>query len=379
MATPWPVDRTRLAWMGFGVILAGLVGLIIYRFIGTFVFGVFIYYATRPLYIRVRRRVGPPSLAAAVSLLGVALPALLLISYTFAIALQEFNRLADRYEFASLETYIQPYIDVSGVLQTPTQLLEDGGLEAIREVITQATAYVGFIGTGALHLFVMIAIAFYLLRDDYRLSRWVRRRFADDTGVFEAYVDAVDRSYHQIFFGNILNAALTGTIGAIAYNVLDLLAPAVVPIPYPTLLGLLAGVASLIPIIGMKLVYFPATILLIAEAVLAGKPGALWFPLVFAAVSFVIVDTIPDLVLRPYVSGRNLHVGMVMLAYIFGPLAFGWYGIFLGPMILVLVIHFARLVLPELMAGVPIRPYAVDPSQMIETSDSESDEADPSQ
>ena len=379
MAMPWSMDRTRLAWTVFGALLAGLVGFVVYRFIGTFVFGVFIYYATRPLYIRVRRRVGPPSLAAAVSLLGVALPALLLIAYTFAIALQEFNRLAARYEFASLETYIQPYIDVSGILQTPTQLLEDGGLEAIREVITQATGYIGFIGTGALHLFVMIAIAFYLLRDDYRLSRWVRRRFADDTGVFEAYADAVDRSYHQIFFGNILNAALTGTIGAIAYNVLDLLAPVVVPIPYPTLLGLLAGVASLIPIIGMKLVYFPVTIVLIAEALLAGEPGALWFPVVFAAVSFVIVDTIPDLVLRPYVSGRNLHVGMVMLAYIFGPLAFGWYGIFLGPMILVLVIHFARLVLPELMAGVPIRPYAVDPSQMIETTDSESDEVDPSQ
>jgi len=90
-------------------------------------------------------------------------------------------------------------------------------------------------------------------------------------------------------------------------------------------------------------------------------PTTMWFTAAFVAVSFVIVDTIPDLVLRPYVSGRNLHVGAVMIAYTLGPLLFGWYGIFLGPIILVLVINFARHVLPVLIAREPLVPYAVDP------------------
>ena len=81
----------------------------------------------------------------------------------------------------------------------------------------------------------------------------------------------------------------------------------------------------------------------------------------------MIVDVIPDIVLRPYVSGRNLHMGMVMFAYIFGPLLFGWYGLFLGPMLLVVMVHFARLVLPELLDGERIQPYAVDPSQVTGT------------
>jgi predicted PurR-regulated permease PerM len=89
-------------------------------------------------------------------------------------------------------------------------------------------------------------------------------------------------------------------------------------------------------------------------------------PIAFAALSFVVVDTIPDLILRPYVSGRNLHVGLVMFAYIFGPLLFGWYGIFLGPMLLVFVVHFTRLVLPELISGTEIRPFSVDPATMTE-------------
>ena len=55
-----------------------------------------------------------------------------------------------------------------------------------------------------------------------------------------------------------------------------------------------------------------------------------------------------------------------MIAYTFGPLLFGWYGIFLAPMLLVLVVHFARIVLPELVAGTPIQPYAVDPAHMVD-------------
>jgi hypothetical protein len=50
-----------------------------------------------------------------------------------------------------------------------------------------------------------------------------------------------------------------------------------------------------------------------------------------------------------------------MFAYILGPVLFGWYGLFLGPLLLVLVVHFVRLVLPELVDGEPIEPTAVDP------------------
>jgi hypothetical protein len=56
---------------------------------------------------------------------------------------------------------------------------------------------------------------------------------------------------------------------------------------------------------------------------------------------------------------------MVMFAYILGPLLFGWYGIFLGPMILVLVMHFARIILPELLTREQVRPAAVDPGTLI--------------
>jgi len=327
---------------------------------------VFIYYATRPVYERVKRRVRPRSLAAAVSLLLVAMPAVLLLAYSVAVGIQEFGRLADTTDLGQFEPYVQPYFNVSQLTLTPEEIAGSDGVSAIASALDSATAYLGVLALGLLHLFVMIAIAFYLLRDDHRLSRWILHRFGDDMGVLEAYFDAIDRSFHEVFFGNILNAVITGVIGAFAYGLLDLFAPAGGGIPYPTLLGLLTGLASLVPIVGMKLVYVPAAAYLFGVALVSGGGTDLAFPTAFTLVSFVVVDTIPDLVLRPYVSGRNLHVGMVMFAYILGPLLFGWYGLFLGPMILVVAVHFVRIVLPELVAGAPIRPAGIDPGNAMD-------------
>lgn len=361
-----PMARSRAAWWLVGLALAAALAVVVWTFIGTFVFGVFVYYASRPAHRRLRGRVRPPSLAAGLSLLALALPVLVLLYYTVAVALQEVANLLDRFGTdGPLADVLAPYIDVSSVVKNPQQILQSESLRGLIESSAgQAVEYIGFIGNGALHLFVMVAIGFYLLRDDRRLAGWFRRRFGQggddgaETGTLVTYAEAVDRDLSNIFFGNILNAFLTAIIGAVAYNLLDLGAPAGLGVPYATLLGLLAGAASLIPVVGMKLVYVPVAAYLLYDAFTL-SPDLLWFPAAFVAVSFVVVDAIPDFVIRPYVSGRGLHVGMVMFAYILGPLLFGWPGIFLGPVLLVLVVHFVRLVLPELVAGVPIEPAAV--------------------
>jgi predicted PurR-regulated permease PerM len=143
---------------------------------------------------------------------------------------------------------------------------------------------------------------------------------------------------------------------------LNVWAPAGGRIPAAALVGLLAGVASLIPVVGMKLVYVPVGLYMAGRALLGGDTAALYFAGVFAVTALVVVDTIPDLILRPYVSGRSLHVGTVMLAYTLGPLLFGWYGIFLMPMLLVFVVQFVRVVVPELADRSTFRPAGVDPA-----------------
>ncbi len=342
--------------MGLAVVLAGALLFVLYSFVGTFVLGVFLYYATRPIYVRLRRRIRPPTLAAAVALFVLVLPVFLLFWYTAALGLGEFRSLAEL-DLSGYEGLLGPYTDFAGlieelqtVLQTlvsdPDQLLAESRLrDTLTDVVAAMTEYLGVILTGLLHLFVAVALAFYLLRDGDRLVGWIRANFTDETLV--TYGRAVDADLKTVFFGNILNALLIGTVGAIVFSLLGAIAPPDVPVPVPILLGLLAGAGSLVPVVGMKIVYVPVALYLAGLAVIS-DPRLLWFPLVFFAVTFVVVDTIPDLVIRPYVSGRNLHVGAVMFAYIFGPLLFGWYGLFLGPLLLVVITDFARVVIPDL-------------------------------
>jgi predicted PurR-regulated permease PerM len=305
------MDRSRLAWWTLGFALAAAVLFVLHSFVGTFVFGLFLYYATRPIYRRIRTRIRPQSLAAAVALFVLALPALALVAYTGGVAVSELFRLTDEGLF-DLSRYPFTAEQLSVLTDFEELLTIDPSVVTLQQVqravssIGSAGDVVAFVGIGLVHLFAMIALAFYLLRDDRTFSRWFRTRIADDRGVMEAFLAGVDRDFNNIFFGNILNAVLTGTIAVVVYSLLNLIAPPQVAIPAAALAGLFAGVASLVPVVGMKLVYVPITVYLGVASSLSA-PDTLWFAAVFFTVSFVVVDTIPDLVLRPYVSGRHLH------------------------------------------------------------------------
>ena len=352
-------DRRRVALWAVALALIAAFAFMIWKFVGTVVLGLFAYYATRPIYERVHQRISSRTLAATVSILLVTLPALVVTAWTLV---QAANQLATLVQSPLIEGYIkqlEAYVGFTGVTSTFTHTVQQilsgqiqpsdllNGL-SINAVIALLGASLTFLADVGFHSFIVLIIAFYLLRDDYRISAWARTTFVGEKNVVREYFDAIDYNLQSVYFGNIVNAFLTGTIGAITYSILNLFAPPEVRIPLPLLIGVLTGVASLIPLIGMKIVWVPLALGLLAESLFVA-PQTIWFPITFAAVSVVFVDTIPDLILRPFVSGRRLHIGAVMLAYTIGPLLFGWYGIFFGPLILVVVVEFFRIVFPWLI------------------------------
>jgi predicted PurR-regulated permease PerM len=347
------------AWVGFGVVLALVSLWVFHSFVGTFVFALFLYYSTRRINELIQERVGQRTVSAALSLVVIALPAVLLLIYATGIALQELQAFSETTDLGPYVDYVGPYLNVSEAFENPRDVFEQaGGVEFFQRMLSETTGYLGVVATGLLHLFLMFSLAFYLLRDDDRLVAWARNLNVD-WGVIETYAVEVDASLELVFAGNILNALVTGTIGAIVYSLLNLIAPDAVAIPYAALVGLLAGIASLVPVVGMKIVYVPVLAFLAVQAWMTGTGYR--FVVIFGAVSFVVVDVIPDLVVRPYVSGGTLHTGSLMFAYILGSVLFGWYGLFLGPVILVFVTHFVRIVVPELLPDPSVAPGGMDP------------------
>jgi len=371
------MNRTRAVLVVIGAVLAVTLVVTFTAFTGTILFGLFIYYATRPVYDRLWQYVDSRALAAAGSLLALAVPIFLLLSYTLLLGVREFNRFTTENDYSQFQKRLEALLGVDptevnslledpGVLlSNPGSVLSDPDVQGLaQEAVDQLLVVASFLGTASLHLFLMIVIAYYLLKDGRRLSRWTREQFDDDRGVMSEFVRAVDQDFQNVFFGNLLNSFLTAILAAVVYSALDtFVAPAGLEMNYPVLIGLLMAVGSLVPVVGILVVYVPVGLYLTAVAATMGTEF-LWYPLVFFAVSFVVIGALPDFVLRPYVAAGSLHVGAVMLAYTFGPLLFGWYGIFLGPVLLVLITHFGRIVLPELLDERRLAPYSIDPTHM---------------
>lgn len=88
------VDRRRTGWWLVAAVLVGAVGLFFYSFVGTFVFGLFVYYGARPVNRRIRRRVDSRGGAATITLLFIVLPTLALLGYAGFVAFREFTNAA---------------------------------------------------------------------------------------------------------------------------------------------------------------------------------------------------------------------------------------------------------------------------------------------
>jgi len=198
-----------------------------------------------------------------------------------------------------------------------------------------------------LRISVAFTVAFYLLRDDDKVAHWARESFPGESGVV-SFLEGVDADLTTIYTGNLITIGATGLIAVVVYYGLDFVSPPATGIQYPLLLGLLTGVGTLVPAVGMKLVYVPYTGFL-AWRSLASGGGPVWFPALFFFVTLVAVDVVPDVLIRSYVSKGDINMGLIMLGYVLGAFAFGWYGVFLAPVVLVVFLHFAHRVFPNLL------------------------------
>ena len=173
-----------------------------------------------------------------------------------------------------------------------------------------------------------------------------------------SYLTAVDRDLETVYFGNVLTVLLVTVVSVVVYNGLAYVSPESLSVPFPTLLAVLTGLATFIPLVVGKVVYVPVAAWLGIQAVRSDASGVLWFPVVFAVVAFVVLDFLPQAVLRPIISGQTLHRGLVLFSYVLGTALFGWYGLFLGPLAAVLVVQFANVVFGNLIRGESLNPQA---------------------
>ncbi|MEF8843444.1 MAG: AI-2E family transporter [Haloarculaceae archaeon] len=352
------LDQKRLGWWVVSLGLAAVLGTIVAAFVGTLVFGLFCYYAALPVHRWITRRLDHPGLVAGLTLVTLVLPVLVLVGYGATVAYGELAALAgtDATRAVLARLFGEPG-PLSALLNDPVAYLSRlEGLDRLQQGFSAALATLGFVGGFLLHLSLALALTFFLLRDGSRIEAWFLDEIADEESSAYAFLRGADADLETVYFGNVLSVLGVAVAAVLVYNGYDLLAPVAVDLPVPTLLALLTGLATFVPIVVGKLVYLPAGGYLLWEA--TRVDASLVYPVAFLLVSFLLLDILPQTVLRPLISGRSLHSGLVLFAYVLGAAYFGWYGLFLGPLLAVLGVQLLKHVLPDLVDGDPFVPEA---------------------
>lgn len=165
----------NVGWSIVGLVVFALIAIVVYALVGAIVLGLFLYYATRPVYRWLDARLDHSDVNAAVTLMLVGVPILVVLAYAELVGVQELDRLLGRAGRERLRTALRPYVDVAR-LSDPKTLPS-----RLDERVPQILGLVDAVLSWFLRVFVAFTVAFYLLRDDRAIARWARRSFHGDT------------------------------------------------------------------------------------------------------------------------------------------------------------------------------------------------------
>jgi len=190
-------------------------------------------------------------------------------------------------------------------------------VEPLRKfLVASGTSVVGAI----LQMTLAIFIAWFMFRDGHSIAEHLERvaqRIAGDRGIQLASVAAA--TVRGVVLGLLGTALVQGVVAAIGFWLAGIQAA--------PLLGLLTFFLSPVPI-GPPLVWVPAGLWLIQN----GQTGWGLFVLLWGALAVSTIDNI----IKPLIISRGVDLPfvLVLLGVLGGAIAFGFIGIFLGPVLL---------------------------------------------
>jgi predicted PurR-regulated permease PerM len=176
------------------------------------------------------------------------------------------------------------------------------------------------LGQGLLQLSLAVFVAFFLYRDGDALreaARGTLERVAGPVG--DEVLDTIDSTIVGVVYGILGTALAQGLVATIGFLIAG--------VPWPLLLGAVTFLFSLVPV-GPPLVWGAAAIWLFNQ-------DEIGWAIFMALWGFFGISGIDNIVKPLLISrGANLPFALVLLGVFGGVLAFGFIGVFLGPIFL---------------------------------------------
>jgi predicted PurR-regulated permease PerM len=286
-----------------------------------------------PLHEWIRRRLRRKSLAAALSVLLVAItllaPATFVIQQVTndaassvenlkkALAGDGWREIAQRNELvANVVEWIKREVNVQQQIEQAAANL----LKLVKDVLSGSI----YVGTG---LLITLFLLFYFFRDRDTIVGGLRKSLPLSPRETDEVFRNVQDTIFAIVYGSLFLALVQGTLGGIMFWILGL--------PSPLLWGAVMALLAVLPVLGAAIIWIPAAIYL-------ALTGSWEKALILATWGALAIGLIDNLLYPLIVKGRlRLHTVPVFISIIGGLVAFGAVGLVLGPVVLALAVALA--------------------------------------
>lgn len=190
--------------------------------------------------------------------------------------------------------------------------------------------------THAFSIFISPVLAYYILSDQKRITEVLLKSFPPSrVKRFQNLWQEIDSQLNSFIKGHLLVATLVGVVTSIGFMIIK--------VDFPFLLGLIVGIAEIIPYFGPVIGAIPA----LGIALLDSKRKAL-----YALVLMIIIQQLESNILSPKIIGSSvgLHPLLVISVLLLGGKIYGVLGMFFAiPVTLILRVLWFHLVTPLLV------------------------------
>lgn len=330
-----PAKRIRLmlptqSQVFFFTILALMLFLtwVVFRgFIIYMVAGVFVAVLALPID-RMWEKVFPNRVAAVFTIFTLILILTLPLAILGLSLYQDANDLVRAVDEGSLRDYGNRTVDIMvdyGLLNeedrnVTVQQFVEGAQDYLREALNDLT---NSLLEGAPRFFVaftvILFVVYYVLADGERLTAYLRRATPLPPKQVDYLMGEAHRGLKAVFVGQILTSVIQGAVGGIGFLIAGL--------PGVILWSAVMAILSLLPVVGAFLVWVPAAIFLLIT-------GKLWQGIFLLLWGLLIVSQVDNFVRPKLIGDRSgIHPLFVLVGVLGGVAAFGFIGLFLGPLL----------------------------------------------
>jgi predicted PurR-regulated permease PerM len=225
------------------------------------------------------------------------------------------------------------------------QRFVDSTQEYIRNALQDlADRLLSAVGRFFIAFTVILFVVYYVLTDGSRLVAYLRRATPLPPKQVDYLLAEAHRGLKAVFVGQILTSVIQGAVGGIGFLIAG--------VPGVILWSAVMAILSLLPVVGAFLVWVPAGIILLLS-------GDVWQGVFLLAWGILIVSQVDNFVRPKLIGNRSgIHPLFVLVGVLGGVAAFGFIGLFLGPLLVGVTVSVLKVwetdyLDPEVLRGEP--------------------------